>query len=120
MAGYSHNQERHQAAMGRIAIVIENVAILPNGSLAGEIFLREAAVNHHGRVGPGWEPEAPRGLATRRPGPSHRSQRPPACASDTRKWSAHHLSAPRRYSERRSSARAPAGKRFRRESKRRE
>src|SRR5260370_31697793 len=47
MAGYSHNHERHQAAMGGIRIVIENVDMLANGILAGEIFLREAAVNHH-------------------------------------------------------------------------
>src|SRR5260370_35838506 len=47
MAGYSHNQERHQASMGRTGIVIENVDMLDNGILGGEIFLREAAVNHH-------------------------------------------------------------------------
>src|SRR6266478_718086 len=47
MAGYSHNQERRQAAMGRIGTVIENVDMLANGILAGEIFLREAAVDHH-------------------------------------------------------------------------
>src|SRR5215469_1382445 len=33
--------------MGRIVIVIENVDMLANGILAGEILLREAAVNHY-------------------------------------------------------------------------
>src|SRR5579863_9693963 len=33
--------------MGRIRIVVENVDMLADGILAGEIFLREAAVNHH-------------------------------------------------------------------------
>src|SRR5260370_29715922 len=47
MAGYSHNQERHQASMGRTGIVIENVDMLDNGVLPREIFLCEAAVNHH-------------------------------------------------------------------------
>src|SRR5215469_11609204 len=33
--------------MGRIGIVVENVDMLANGIPAREIFLREAAVNHH-------------------------------------------------------------------------